>query len=65
LKNNPTFLHKKELAFFRDYLQSFGASIPSLESMQAEAERQKSDPNGKTASDTAGICKTFEAFERS
>ena len=39
LKNNPTFLHKKELAFFREYLTAFGATIPSLAEMeQAELE---------------------------
>ena len=55
LKNNPAFLHKKELGFFRDYLHSFGATIPSLESIE-EAEAQKSaDPKGKAAAEAAGI----------
>ena len=58
LKNNPTFLHKKELAFFRDYLQSFGATIPSLESME-EAERKKSEGHqGKAEADHAGHSKS-------
>jgi hypothetical protein len=29
LKANPELLHTPELSFFKDYLQSFGAKIPS------------------------------------
>jgi hypothetical protein len=29
LKANPELLHTPELSFFKDYLQSFGAKLPS------------------------------------
>jgi hypothetical protein len=58
LKNNPTFLHKKELAFFREYLTAFGATIPSLAEMeQAEADRLAAAGSGAkshAAADAAG-----------
>ena len=52
LKLNPTALHKPELSFFRDYLTSLGATIPSVEELEEQGRKNQEG----AGSSKPGVC---------
>ena len=44
LKANPELLHTPELTFFKDYLQSLGAKIPSPHAKDNKSQTEEKKP---------------------